>query len=217
LFASRIVELEREILRLRDRDVEREAGETQARNLRTQLAKLQRANAERRGGAPDPELAHNVLLKYLLMPSAERSKLLPMLSALFAFSPREIAQIQTANDDHAAPRAMVWLFGAGATRGSQPDATARLLAAGVGNNGDVRRGGASRSDSSTGAGGACGGDVDALRAKVQKLRWLLRCANEEILRQRGENGGQGLRISSAGSGEAAREWTDQTARSIVIE
>lgn len=200
LFASRIVELEREISRLRDRDVEREAGETHARILKARLAKLQRANAQLRGGAPDPELAHNVLFKYLLMPSAERNKLLPMLSALFDFRPKEIAQIQRANDDDAAPGAIGWLFGAGSTRGSQPASTGGASAAGVRDSSGVRRGGASHSESRTNAGGACGGDVDALRAKVQRLRWLLKCANEEIVRQRGQKGGTGL-MSSAGSGE----------------
>jgi hypothetical protein len=128
LFASRIVALEREISRLRDRDLAHQADEIQSRALKTRLIKLQRANAQLRGGAPDPELAHNVLLKYLLMPSAERNKLLPMLSALFSFKQSEIAQIQSANEGDAIPGPVGWLFGATRTPPPTIPATAPTAA-----------------------------------------------------------------------------------------
>jgi len=136
-FAQRIVQMEKELEMSRHRgNVAVEASEHSARQtaaLQKRLAQQQRLLKRLQGDAADPEYIHNVMFQFLTLPEGERLPLLPVLSALFGFSDREVAAVRRAHATRPQP-ASEWLWGRAASSGtsSGPSLKACRSAAAIG-------------------------------------------------------------------------------------
>jgi hypothetical protein len=200
-FARRIAELEASLSQMRETNLSLEAqradDEKRRRALRARVAKHERA-----GGA-DVEYLRNVLLQWFMRPS-ERAALFPVIAAACAFSAREIYEINRAREASAPVGS--WLFG-GATpaRDAFADGPPGTPLTGAPARGPrstpmsaacctapstrappMSAAGATTSGAGGGGGGGGGEGEAAMRAKLQKLRWLLSCANAEIQRLKGD-------------------------------
>lgn len=175
-FARRVADLEALVASLRATNRELEQGHSEDEKRKQALRQRLARQAKAAGGA-DAEYLRNVLLRWFCLPASERPALWPPIAAACAFTRAELDQIEAASKAHAASSsAGSWLFG-------RRDDTDRFADGPPGTPLATPRHPPPRTPATNTTEATPRGADDeaaALRKKVEKLRWLLWQANQEI-------------------------------------